>query len=69
MLKRTAGFEKFTAWSEGFAALTYGLRDKEMIINYIINQQEHHKKMSFRNEYECFLKEMGLNLDERDWER
>ncbi|MDR2206351.1 MAG: IS200/IS605 family transposase [Flavobacteriaceae bacterium] len=35
MLKRTEGFEKFTAWSEGYAALTYSLKDKEMIINYI----------------------------------
>jgi len=69
MLKRTAGFEQFTAWSEGYAALTYSLKDKDMIINYIKNQREHHKTISFRDEYVAFLKEMNLELDERDWNR
>ena len=69
MLKRTAGFEKFAAWSEGYAALSYHLKDKEMIINYIKNQREHHKTISFRDEYVAFLNEMKLSLDERDWNR
>jgi REP element-mobilizing transposase RayT len=69
MLKRTAGFERFTSWSEGYAALSYSTKDKDMIINYIKSQQEHHKKISFRDEYIAFLKEMGLELDERDWNR
>jgi REP element-mobilizing transposase RayT len=69
MLKRTTGFEKFTAWSEGYAALSYSLKDKDTIINYIKNQREHHKTISFRDEYENFLKEMGLESDERDWNR
>ena len=69
LLKRTAGFEQFTAWGKGYAALTYSLKDKDMIINYIKNQREHHKTVSFREEYEAFLKEMGLALDERDWNK
>lgn len=69
MLKRTVGFEKFTAWSEGYAAFSYSLKDKEKIINYIKNQREHHRVVSFRGEYEAFLKEMNLELDERDWNR
>jgi hypothetical protein len=35
----------------------------------IINQQEHHKTVTFREEYEAFIKEMGLVFDERDWNR
>ena len=69
MLKRTVGFERFSALSEGYAALTYSLKDKDMIINYIKNQREHHKKQTFRDEYVTFLKEMGLALDVRDWNR
>jgi REP element-mobilizing transposase RayT len=69
MLKHTAGFENFTAWSDGYAALTYSLKDKEMIINYIKNQREHHKTVSFKEEYTVFIREMGYILDERDWER
>ena len=69
MLKRTVGFEQFTAWSEGYAALTYSLKDKDMVVNYIKNQREHHKIVSFKEEYILFLKDMGLDLDERDWNR
>jgi REP element-mobilizing transposase RayT len=69
MMKRTRGFENFTAWSEGYAALTYGLKDKEMIISYIKNQREHHKTVSFREEYDKFIREMGYTPDERDWGR
>jgi len=69
MLKCTTGFERFTAWGEGYAALTYSLRDKDMIVQYIKNQREHHKNVTFREEYIALLMEMGLTLDERDWER
>ena len=68
-LKSAAGFEQFKAWSEGYAALTYSLRDKDMLVKYIINQQEHHKKMNFFDEFRGLIKEMGLEFDERDWER
>jgi REP element-mobilizing transposase RayT len=69
IIKTRDGFEKFTAWGEGYAALSYSLRDKDMIVNYIINQQEHHKKVSFKNEYVAFIREMGKEFDERDWDR
>jgi len=49
--------------------LSYSLRDKDKIVNYIINQQEHHKKNSFKEEYMLFIREMGLEFDERDWDR
>ncbi len=69
IIKTKEGFEKFKAWSEGYAALSCNLRDKDTIVNYIINQQEHHKKVTFRDEYISFIKEMGLEFDERDWDR
>jgi REP element-mobilizing transposase RayT len=69
ILKTVAGFEHFKAWGEGYAALSYSLRDKDMIVKYIINQQEHHKKVSFKDEYMAFIREMGLEFDERDWYR
>jgi len=68
-IKSVAGFEKFKAWGEGYSGLSYSLRDKDKIINYIKNQQEHHKKISFKEEYMLFIKEMGLEFDERDWDR
>ncbi|MDR2841241.1 MAG: transposase [Paludibacter sp.] len=69
IIKTQDGFEKFVAWGEGYAALSKSIEDKQQIINYIINQQEHHKTTTFRDEYIAFIKEMGINLDERDWGR
>ncbi|MDR1341826.1 MAG: transposase [Prevotellaceae bacterium] len=69
ILKTADGFEKFRAWGEGYAALSKSMEDKDKIVSYIINQQEHHKTVAFRQEYEAFIREMGLAFDERDWER
>jgi REP element-mobilizing transposase RayT len=69
VIKSVEGFERFKAWGEGYAALSCSLRDKDMIVKYIINQQEHHKKVTFRDEYISFLKEMGLEFNNRDWDR
>ena len=69
MLKRTAGFEQFSGWGDGYAALTYSSMDKDMIINYIKNQRKHHRAVSFRDEYTSLIEEMGFELDERDWDR
>ena len=34
-LKQAGKFSGFKGWADGYAALTYGWKDKEMIINYI----------------------------------
>jgi putative transposase len=64
-MKSTRNFSDFHSWSAGYAALTYGFRDKEMIINYIRNQKEHHKRISFEDEYRALLQEHGIEWDER----
>jgi len=64
-LKQNPNFPRFRGWSEGYAALTYSWRDKDMIINYIINQREHHKKVTFMDEYRVLLEESGVKIDER----
>jgi REP element-mobilizing transposase RayT len=69
IIKTVDGFEDFKAWSEGYAALSKSMEDKDKIVKYIINQQEHHKEITLREEYETFIRKMGSNLDERDWNR
>jgi REP element-mobilizing transposase RayT len=69
ILKTIEGFENFKAWGEGYAALSKSIEDKDKIVKYIINQQEHHKIETFREEYETFIRKMGLVFDERDWNR
>ena len=64
-MKETGNYPRFTSWSEGCCELTYAYKDKEMIINYIKNQKEHHKTFSFDDEYRDLLKEHGIEWDEK----
>lgn len=64
-IKKEKVFPNFTGWQSGYGAFTYARRDKELIINYIINQQVHHKTIPFIDEYRALLKEEGIEMDER----
>lgn len=67
MLKTAKGYDKFRNWSESYGGFSYNYREKDIIINYIKNQREHHRKISFREEVENLLKEYGLDFDQSDW--
>ena len=64
-MKDSGNFPFFQHWAEGSCALTYSLRDKDMIVNYIKKQKEHHAKESFEDEYKRLLEENGIQWDER----
>ncbi|MDR2706639.1 MAG: IS200/IS605 family transposase [Planctomycetaceae bacterium] len=64
-IKENNNFPAFTAWAEGYCALTYAYRDKQMIIEYIKHQKEHHKKVMFEEEYVKMLQESGIKFDEQ----
>jgi REP-associated tyrosine transposase len=64
-LKANGNFPKFEAWQEGYGAFTYSIREKEMIINYIKNQKEHHKKQTFYDEFKSLLIENEIDFDEK----
>jgi len=64
-LKANPNFPEFEGWAVSFAAFTYNLNDKQTIIDYIKNQKEHHKTVSFEEEYRNFLIENGIEIDER----
>ena len=49
-------------WQEGFGAFTVSTKDVAFILNYIRNQEEQHKKKSFREEYLEFLKENEIEF-------
>jgi len=64
-MKESGNFPKFESWAEGYCSITYNYRDKDMIINYIKNQKEHHKKVSFEDELRALLIESGIEFDEK----
>jgi putative transposase len=64
-LKQTGKFPAFEGWADGYAAFTYAWKDKDMIVNYIKNQQEHHKKETFEDELRRLLEEHGIEVNEK----
>ena len=53
------------SWQEGFGAFSYGHSQLSRIIRYIHDQERHHAKLSFREEYIRFLKRYEIEHDER----
>jgi putative transposase len=58
-------FPDFAGWQEGYGAFTYSISAKETLINYIKNQEEHHKVKTFHEEYMELLKEFKIEFDEK----
>ncbi len=60
------GFTKsHFSWQDGYGAFSYGQSQLNNVIQYIQNQEQHHKKISFVNEYKSFLKLFEIEYDER----
>jgi len=53
------------AWQEGYGAFSYSKSHVPNVIRYIHNQEEHHRKKSFLEEYEEFLKKFEVDYDRR----
>jgi REP element-mobilizing transposase RayT len=53
------------AWQEGFGAFSYGKSQIPTIARYIENEQKHHMKHNFIDEYIGFLKAFEVDYDER----
>ena len=58
-------FPDFKGWQDGYGAFTYSLDRKDVLINYIRNQEEHHKVKTFHEEYIELLKENHIDYDEK----
>ena len=53
------------SWQRGYAAFTVSQSNVEEVSRYVAGQKEHHKKISFRDEFIEFLKENYIEYDER----
>jgi putative transposase len=53
------------AWQDGYGAFSIGRSDVPEVINYIVNQREHHRLKTFQEEYLELLKKHGIKYDER----
>jgi REP element-mobilizing transposase RayT len=53
------------SWQEGFGAFSYSRSQLDAVIRYIQNQQKHHAKKTFRQEYVELLEKFGIDYDPR----
>lgn len=52
-------------WQSGYGAFSYSKSQVENVIKYILSQKEHHKKISFREEYLLYLKKYEIEYDDK----
>lgn len=52
-------------WQDGYGAFSVSPKQTDIVVDYIKNQEEHHKKISFQDELRAFLKQYGVDYDER----
>ncbi len=61
--------QKFTphkfCWQEGFGAFSYSHSSIDHVYKYILNQEEHHQKKTFKEEYLDFLNRFEIKHDEK----
>lgn len=64
-IKENKLFPFFRGWQEGYGAFTCSYREKDALIDYVNNQENHHQKKSSMEEFIEFLKDEGVEYDEK----
>lgn len=52
------------AWQEGYGTFSYGHSQLDKIVRYIMNQEKHHQRRSFRDEYLTLLRKFEIDFKE-----
>ncbi len=58
-------FVKNFSWQTGFGAFSYSKSQSKNVVDYILNQPQHHKKRTFKAEYIDFLQKFEIEYDEK----
>jgi hypothetical protein len=53
------------SWQEGFGAFSYSHSQINNVYNYILNQEKHHLKKTFKEEYIEFLQKFDIKYNEK----
>lgn len=61
--ERKLCFGKFS-WQEGYGAFSYAKSQKDKVVNYVLNQEKHHLKKSFKEEYLEMLEAFEIEFKE-----
>jgi REP element-mobilizing transposase RayT len=52
-------------WQKGFGCFSYSHSQVDAVYHYLRNQEKHHKRINFREEYITILEKFGVLYDER----
>lgn len=64
-IKENKIFPQFQSWQDGYGAFTYSIKEKDNLIEYVKNQEQHHKATSYKEEYIQLLNENNIRFDEK----
>jgi putative transposase len=53
------------AWQQGYGIFSIGFSQIKPVRNYIAGQEEHHRKVSFQDEFRQLLRRYDIEFDER----
>jgi REP element-mobilizing transposase RayT len=58
-------FPMFSGWQDGYGGFTYSFNDKDRLIEYVKNQEEHHRTKTFKEEFIELLIEQGIECNDK----
>lgn len=47
-------------WQEGYGAFSYSQSQVDTVVRYVLNQEDHHRQRTFKEEYLSFLEKFGI---------
>ncbi len=53
------------SWQEGYGAFSYSRSQVDRVFEYIKNQEEHHRKSTFQEEYKAFLEKFKVEYQDK----
>jgi len=65
LIKSKKLFPEFSGWQNGYGAFTYSFCDKDRLIEYVKNEEGHHKTKTFKEEFVGLLNEHGIEFNEK----
>lgn len=65
MMNDNNWFETKFNWQEGYGAFSYSKSQIDSVVKYILNQPQHHKKITFKEEYLKILNDLKIGFEEK----
>ena len=64
-IKKEKIFPDFVGWQDKYGAFTYSYSEKNKLVEYVKNQKEHHKVITYEEEFISLLNEHGVEFNEK----